>query len=293
MSIGDGDEICALSAMIIQAPRGVYSMTKQETEKSKTFSGDTLIEVLFGISIFSAVAISTIAIMNSGINQAQRALELTMARNEVDAQAEAIRFIQNNYVAERQYPPEQLQFTELWEAIIARSINSNLTKDAKFDMQNGTDTCEQAYANQITGNTYKAFALNPRFIKPRSIIDGSGSVSSVSASTYRSRVIPEILITSNSGKMRTAGTHPRVIYKSINIPGTNINEDTLLNVNYDEALSENNIDARGNKSYFRSVDSVEGLWVIAVQGDKSSMNRDTTPEYYDFLYPVLAGTPQV
>ena len=67
--------------------------------KQKIFSGDSLIEVLLGITVFSAVSVGGIAIMNSGLNQAQRSLEITMARNEIDAQAEALRFIHNNYIA--------------------------------------------------------------------------------------------------------------------------------------------------------------------------------------------------
>ena len=64
--------------------------------------GDTLIEVMLSIAIFSLVAIITINMMNDGLNTAQRTLETEMARNEIDAQAEALRFIHNNYVSERQ-----------------------------------------------------------------------------------------------------------------------------------------------------------------------------------------------
>ena len=42
--------------------------------KQKIFSGDSLIEVLLGITVFSAVSVGGIAIMNSGLNQAQRSL---------------------------------------------------------------------------------------------------------------------------------------------------------------------------------------------------------------------------
>ena len=64
-------------------------------------TGDTLIEVMFAVAIFSMVAISAVAVMNSGMSNAQGTLESTMARNEIDAQAEALRFIQSSYVAER------------------------------------------------------------------------------------------------------------------------------------------------------------------------------------------------
>ena len=91
--------------------------------KQKIFSGDSLIEVLLGITVFSAVSVGGSAIMNSGLNQAQRSLEITMARNEIDAQAEALRFIHNNYIAEREFSEDKWQFTDLWNKIVDSTID--------------------------------------------------------------------------------------------------------------------------------------------------------------------------
>lgn len=61
--------------------------------------GDTIIEVMFAIVIFSFVAISSIAIMNQGIATGERALEITLVRQQINAQAEALRFIHEGRVA--------------------------------------------------------------------------------------------------------------------------------------------------------------------------------------------------
>ena len=61
--------------------------------------GDTLIEVLFAITIFSLVAVGGLAIMNQGTATSQRALEITLVRQEIDAQAETLRFLNSSYVA--------------------------------------------------------------------------------------------------------------------------------------------------------------------------------------------------
>lgn len=61
--------------------------------------GDTLIEVLFAIAIFSLVAVGGLAIMNQGTATSQRALEITLVRNEIDAQAETLRFLNASYIA--------------------------------------------------------------------------------------------------------------------------------------------------------------------------------------------------
>ena len=60
--------------------------------------GDTLIEVMFAFAIFALVAIGSLTIMNQGISTAQRSLEITLVRAQMDAQAEAIRYIHQAYV---------------------------------------------------------------------------------------------------------------------------------------------------------------------------------------------------
>lgn len=55
--------------------------------------GDTLIELVIAFAIFSLAAITTIAILNRGIAATQRSLEATLVRQQVDSQAELIRYI--------------------------------------------------------------------------------------------------------------------------------------------------------------------------------------------------------
>lgn len=61
--------------------------------------GDTIVEVLFAITVFSMVAIGGLTIMNQGTGIAQRALEITLVRQQIDAQAEALRFVHDAYMA--------------------------------------------------------------------------------------------------------------------------------------------------------------------------------------------------
>ena len=56
--------------------------------------GDTLIEVLFAITVFSLVVVTSLAIMNQGTQAALRSLQLTLVRQQVDSQAEALRFFE-------------------------------------------------------------------------------------------------------------------------------------------------------------------------------------------------------
>jgi type II secretory pathway pseudopilin PulG len=61
--------------------------------------GDTIIEVLFAVAVFAMVAVGSLSIMNQGTATAQRSLEITLVRQQIDAQAEAIRYIHHAYVA--------------------------------------------------------------------------------------------------------------------------------------------------------------------------------------------------
>lgn len=62
--------------------------------------GDTLIEVLFAVSVFSFIVITALLIMNQGTAASQRALSITLVRQQIDAQAETLRFMHDSYVAE-------------------------------------------------------------------------------------------------------------------------------------------------------------------------------------------------
>lgn len=48
--------------------------------------GDTIIEVMLAFTVFSLVVVSSIMLMNKGLATAQRSLELTLVRQQIDAQ---------------------------------------------------------------------------------------------------------------------------------------------------------------------------------------------------------------
>ena len=58
--------------------------------------GDTIIEVMFSIVIFSLVVVSSITIMNKGSAMAQRSLEISLVRQQIDAQLSMIEYAHKN-----------------------------------------------------------------------------------------------------------------------------------------------------------------------------------------------------
>lgn len=57
--------------------------------------GDTIIEVVLAFAIFSLAAVSTIALINSGLATTQRNLETTLVRQQIDSQAELLRYLRD------------------------------------------------------------------------------------------------------------------------------------------------------------------------------------------------------
>lgn len=63
--------------------------------------GDTIIEVLLAVTVFSLVAVTAIVVMNHGTSSAQRSLEVTQVKQQIDAQAEALRAAHQEDLASR------------------------------------------------------------------------------------------------------------------------------------------------------------------------------------------------
>lgn len=66
--------------------------------KTHSYRGDTLIEVMLAITVFSLIVVSSLAIMNQGLYTAQRSSEISLVRSQIDSQAEALRFLNASYV---------------------------------------------------------------------------------------------------------------------------------------------------------------------------------------------------
>lgn len=60
--------------------------------------GDTIIEVLFAVTVFSLVAVGALSIMNQGSSIAERSLETTLVRAQVAGQVSALQFLHDAYI---------------------------------------------------------------------------------------------------------------------------------------------------------------------------------------------------
>ncbi len=105
--------------------------------------GDTIIEVLFAVMIFSLVAVGGLSIMNQGTAMAQRALEIGLVRQQIDEQADALKYLNQAYVADY---GKHGAATERWNKVIGASA---VTRAQRFDAMVVNDTCQLPESGQM------------------------------------------------------------------------------------------------------------------------------------------------
>lgn len=223
--------------------------------------GDTLIEVTLAIGIFSMIAISVASVMSGGTAGAQLSLETTLAREEIDTQAEALRFIHASYTANKDNKDHP--YTALWRKITARAINIEDYNKERLEqiLQYAPTSCSDLYQTDAPGLS-SAFVINPRELS--TVNDkvgdtaGSGNLAYINYSDG-----------TNNQKFAPASTYPHLIYGN-----ATSNEDG-------EALAKN--------SFQTNLYRAEGIYVIPIKDPASTGlvdvlndNYSKTSAYYDF-----------
>lgn len=118
--------------------------------------GDTIIEVVLAVTIFSMVVMGAMTLMNRGIAMAQRSLEVTLVRQQIDSQAELLRFVHERAQADK----SGLYATNVWDPI-PRVSNPQELIDA--------DTCPTS----ISGGFVFVPSAGPTQVVTSSLYNGS------------------------------------------------------------------------------------------------------------------------
>lgn len=202
----------------------------------RKLSGDTLIEVMFATGIFSMVAISVVALMNNSTSKIQAALESTMARNEIDAEAEALRFIQSSYVSEINAHVKDSAYKDLWYAIKNEAVTDASVTDFS------PKTCGELYADNGEAKKY-GFVINYHNL----YTTGSNSISS-SGILYDGKTSPALF--------KEAPLYPRLMFN---------NQDKMYS---GTSLAKNMTAAEG--IYVVAVKDIDKTNVVEVGGVKKA-----------------------
>jgi prepilin-type N-terminal cleavage/methylation domain-containing protein len=116
--------------------------------------GDTLIEVMVAFAVFAMIAVGALAVMNQGTTSAQDSLETTQVRQQIDNQAEMLRYLHQAYLAN----PDDITSGGLPEKF--RSLVAIAETAEDNGVEQATDygsSCTQT----IPGNASYRFMLDP------------------------------------------------------------------------------------------------------------------------------------
>lgn len=208
--------------------------------------GDTLIEVTLAIGIFSLVAVSVISVVNASTSDAQANLETTVTREAIDAQAEALRFLQSAYVSGGDTGDSNDDFLKVWEEITA------LAEDpSSANTQYNITTCSDVYKNNYLLDRH-AFIIDTNQL----------------ATKNKDIIIKKSNAVDGSSIFKPTATYPRLYYAST----TN---DTLLDS-----------DSQTYNNSAIALSSAEGIFVVPVKGEDTQIFNGTEVKtqaaYYDF-----------
>lgn len=128
--------------------------------------GDTLIEVLFAVTVFSLVVVGSLSIMNEGTNATQHSLEITLVRQQIDAQAESLRFLHDSYVAAYQPNATYTGPAAQWSAMLTSMNLTPITSATDFTGISTTCPAPQNGSFIINSNTatFLSGSANVRFM---------------------------------------------------------------------------------------------------------------------------------
>lgn len=208
--------------------------------------GDTLVEVALAVGIFSMVAIAVAAVLSGSTSGAQTALETTVTREEIDTQAEALRFVQTSYAVDRNSTQDN-KFYDLWQAVTSNPYDVSDTDDPNVQefLNYAPTSCDAAY--QTAAVQDHAFVVNPRALGEYTTEDSTSLASD------------SVITRFSTGKLQPATIYPRLVYRNSASAANSETQDSLIDSNTDTEL-------------YRA----EGVYVVAVRDQK-------TTEVVDFV----------
>ena len=159
------------------------------------------------------VAVAVVSVVNGSSSDAQTALETTVTREEIDAQAEALRFVHDSYIAGNgSDDTASKRYAEIW-----RAITSNANSASASILEYAPSDCRTLYEGTNSPvRQQKAFVLNTHNLR-------NGNANSVVLSAQN-----------NSNLFKPAATYPRIIY---NDSGDNLlAEDTGTTIQRAEGI---------------------------------------------------------
>lgn len=224
--------------------------------------GDTLIEVTIAIGIFSMIAIAVASVMSSGTAGSQMALETTLAREEIDAQAEALRFIHSSYAGSKRFEDGKNDYSEstndyrkIWGQIIQRANtipDTGEEDDLNAAIEQFTpSSCDELY-DRSEDNLNSLFAQKAFILNLKQLSNPEESVIASNDPNKNSVFVPTT-------------TYPHLIFTENDLNKNSDNESLAITGN------------------LTKVYQAAGIYIVGVQDPKTTNIGGTkTSAFYDF-----------
>jgi type II secretory pathway pseudopilin PulG len=278
--------------------------TKKNGLNKKTRYGDTIVEAIIAISIYSIVAVLALGMMNNGLSRAQKNLESTMSRLAIDTQSDSLRYIYEAYITslKRDSSAEGDFFSKIWKTKWSGSGTPQpvlYSVDAGLSNVNDASSCEEAIANDRA--MYPVFVLNPRALMSVEHDSNWGSTGyygfdKSSGQATWGTIAENVVVydkkdaagsASSDPNIKAAPLYPRLVYRTMNgddskIP--DIDPGYGMNILSGNGGTSGVVAADGTEettTYLQSnvLGKSEGVWVFGV---KRQIGEGATQDTYDF-----------
>lgn len=222
----------------------------------KTLYGDTIVEAVVAIAIYSIVAVLALSSMSSGLSTAQRNLESTMSRTAIDSQSEALRYYYESYIAAKSGKKDDAYYGKIWEEISPKGSDVD-----PVSLDNASERSCEKLIETDRGNAEdgKIFALSGRGALSSTVgLDDETVYGFGNKKINQNNYINYQII----GDISAAPLYPRITYSTMDSSG---------NVDLDKTgamdVLNSDGDSDGNRQS-RVANTAEGVWIFPKKTNK-------------------------
>lgn len=230
----------------------------------KTLYGDTIVEAVVAIAIYSIVAVLALSSMSSGLSTAQRNLESTMSRTAIDSQSDALRYYYESYIAAKSGKKDDAFYDDIWKEISPKGSNVDPVSldDASERSCQGLIEADRLKLLEVEENKRgKIFALSGRGALSSAVgldnktVYGFGSDEMNQNSYINYQIIGD-------GRISAAPLYPRITYSTMDGSGNVHSSETgAMDILNSDGDSDGNRQSRVAKA-------AEGVWIFPKKTDK-------------------------
>lgn len=105
--------------------------------------GDTIIEVTIAFAIFSLAAVMSMQILSKGVATTQRDLELTLVRQQVDSQAEMLRYVRDTPALRTKVWADLTKDSHIVNSPASLSDSCTVSSERAFILKTSVDSVSQ------------------------------------------------------------------------------------------------------------------------------------------------------